>query len=78
MVLRGVGYLHMKDYVYHGFVFGDVFLLIKDSCEGSGLSTIESSQDSRSLFFMYFLMKQCCHKSYSLVPGYGMPAVPVG
>ena len=26
------------------------FLLIKDSCEGSGLSTIESSQDSHPLF----------------------------
>ena len=34
-----------------------------DSCEGSGLSTIESSQDSHPLF-LYFFIKQCCHKSY--------------
>ena len=31
--------------------------MIKDSCEGSGLSTIESSQDSHPLFFIYFFNK---------------------
>ena len=31
--------------------------MIKDSCEGSGLSTIGSSQDSHPLFFMYFFNK---------------------
>ena len=31
------------------------FIFIKDSCEGSGLSTMESSQDSRPLFLCIFL-----------------------
>ena len=46
------------------FWFFSNVLLIKDSCEGSGLSTIESSQDSHPLFICIFFMKQCCHKSY--------------